>query len=140
MLLAVSIVWVISYGIQRIILGHYAAPWASFRREKLFLMGNEIEQSAFEWGYSNSYFSFSIKYSNIRQMEYSESEKILKIYGIMTAKEWDGPDRRRCIDKTTTESKDANETYLTLINYFDEFENLMKELEIRSGIPVKRVA
>lgn len=106
-------------------------------QEVIILGSNSISHEYYLRYYGRSYWSDRIMYKDILRIEYDEKNKLLRVMGPMRTDEWEDIKKQHHYD-TIIESKKYYdfETWITIIEYFDGFEEIVKILEEKTGLNV----
>lgn len=135
--LAILTCLVLSLVIRALANNKYMGVWMNARDCELHLKKNTVEYGASADG-TREYRTWSFRYDEIERLEYDNYNCCLRIYGAVTIKEWTDQDRTQCLDtsyieKTWRDSNGINETVVTIIDWFDDFDVFMEELAERTG-------
>lgn len=126
-------------GIKRCIDGRFLWPTAVYRKETVRLYGKTLEHGYCSVREGSSYWTRTVRYCDIRRLEYHQREGYLQIYAPTEDREWASPDRERCYSSTSSVSDETGEAYLVINCYFEGFWDMVKLLEEKSGIQAVEV-
>ena len=126
-------VWVISYVLNAILEKNHMYLWTTRLHEELHLQKSALEYGCYTKHQSNEFYTWKIKYAEIKRVEYDPKNYCVKIYAPVSYKEWTDNSRARCLDSDHFKDVNNEEVSTIIPSYFTHFEKFLKEVEQRTG-------
>lgn len=111
----------------------YLMPWVAKKEECVEITDKYIEQGFYNPWYGEHYWTNTIRFAQLVQIEYDDYQKLLRVYGPIEIKEWIRSDKTQCWDKTAADPNAGMSQWIEIPAFYENFEELMKELEEMSG-------
>lgn len=111
----------------------YMWKWSSRKDEYVRLQSKSIVWLRYDTLLGQYYWEHQILYKDIKKIEYDVSEKILYVYGYMSGIEWESVNCEECLDTVELDRTISPLPWMTLPAYFENFEELKKNISELSG-------
>ncbi len=106
----------------------YLWPWTVNKNETVWIADTYIEQGRYSSYYGEGYITLKMNFEDVVRMEKDSRLGLIRVYGPVYKRIWSGEDRAHCMEKIKPQPKGSDVTYITIAEYFDNYDELVQEI------------